>query len=70
MKQFDFGFGWGAKDTTVVHFHNKEQWDLDVWPWLCVHVNKTNETTRYFCIDSKGIQIGRKRLDFKSGKVY
>lgn len=45
-----------------ISFHRKEQIDLQVKPWLCVHVttDNGNTSTRMFCIWKGGLQIGRK----------
>jgi hypothetical protein len=38
--------------------HRKEQYDLDCFPWLCIHWHGENYSKRIFCIWSGGIQIG------------
>lgn len=48
-----------------IRMHRKEQWDLQCWPWLCVHRDKTDDdgtwsNTRLFCVWKGGLQVGRK----------
>jgi hypothetical protein len=38
--------------------HRKEQWDLNVYPIVCIHREIPNRSTRIFCIWKYGIQIG------------
>ena len=38
--------------------HRKEQWDLNCWPWVCVHWNTANSCRRIFCLYARGGQIG------------
>lgn len=38
-------------------FHRLEQWDLECWPWLCVHWSTPDRSKRIFCIWAWGIQI-------------
>jgi hypothetical protein len=43
--------------------HRKEQWDLECWPWLCIHwrYDRGNGSRRIFCVWPGGIQIGEWR---------
>lgn len=34
-------------------FHRKEQYDLDVFPLICVHKVTPNKTSRVFCLAIK-----------------
>jgi hypothetical protein len=40
--------------------HRKEQWDLDCWPFICIHwrYDYGNGSRRIFCLWRWGIQIG------------
>lgn len=43
--------------------HQKEQYDLECWPWLCIHVERVNarghqESRRVFCVWPWGLQLG------------
>ena len=40
------------------HWHRKEQWDLECWPIICLHVRTANAWTRWFCLWRWGIQVG------------
>lgn len=41
-------------------FHRKEQWDLKCDPWLCVHYQTANSSSRWFCLCWGILQIGGK----------
>jgi hypothetical protein len=49
---------WPDEGKAMLSFHRKEQWDLDCWPWLCVHWRYANGSRRVFCLWSGGIQVG------------
>jgi hypothetical protein len=54
-----------------ISVHRKEQWDLECWPWVCVHVawntkTHTYRSQRVFCLWSRGIQIGSWVWRFRS----
>ncbi len=57
----------------AIRVHQKEQWDLDCYPWLCVHVDTADTNTRVFCLWSGGIQIGGwlwKRIKCETSTIY
>lgn len=41
--------------------HRLEQWDLDCWPFVCVHWRQPNRCRRIFCLWRWGVQIGNGR---------
>lgn len=41
-----------------INIHQKEQYDLGCFPLACVHVERTDSSTRVFCLWSGGIQVG------------
>ncbi len=45
--------------TTEINVHRKEQWDLNCWPLLCVHVHRPNGSRRVFCLWRGGVQVGK-----------
>lgn len=45
-------------DLGPLRFHRKLQWDLGVFPWLCVHFRRPNSSTRVFCVWRRGIELG------------
>ena len=50
----------GVRIATQQHhlwFHRLEQWDLDCWPLVCVHVHTPDRSRRLFCLWRWGIQI-------------
>lgn len=41
--------------------HRLEQWDLECWPFVCVHLRTPNRSRRIFCLWRWGVQIGSGR---------
>jgi hypothetical protein len=47
----------------TLSIHRKEQWDLNCWPLVCVHLKRTDSRKmrsckRLFCLWRGGIQVG------------
>lgn len=38
-----------------LRFHRLEQWDLDCWPLICIHLETRYACTRLFCVWLWGI---------------
>jgi len=49
--------------------HRKEQWDLNCKPLLCLHIHRTDESVRVFCLWSHGLQIGNAYFLWRWGRV-
>ncbi len=41
----------------AIHFHRKEQYDLECWPILAIHVRTPNQSTRWFCLWKDGLYL-------------
>jgi hypothetical protein len=42
---------------TTLLIHRKEQDDIGVIPWVCVHANDPERSVRVLCVSAKGIEI-------------
>lgn len=52
--------GWALVTGRELSFHRKEQYDLNVQPWVCIHARTANASQRVFCLWSGGVQVGRR----------